>query len=107
MPDRAPALRLPITQAQYLSDLVSEPAESVWRDAWRLWGKQRNLPASEIEACTVRLVAPRVEIHAPPRLVQRLQAANNDLTKGEGWLVIGEGFIRAAAPMALKSSDAK
>ena len=105
--ERAPALRLPFAGLGNFTDLVMEPEESIWRDAWRTWSKQRNLPANEVEACVITFVAPRVEIQAPPRLVQRLQAANNDLLKGEGWLIVGDGFIRAAAPMALKAAEGK
>ncbi len=105
--ERTPALRLPLAVLSDFTDLVTEPAESVWRDAWRTWSKQRNLPANEIEACAVTFAAPRIEIVAPPRLVQRLQAANSDLLKGEGWLIVGEGFIRAVAPMVLKTGEGK
>ncbi|MSU77547.1 MAG: hypothetical protein EXS16_05545 [Gemmataceae bacterium] len=103
----APVLRLPLAALRNMSDLVIEPAETAWRDAWRVWSKQRNLPANEVEACVVTFASPRVEILAPPRLVQRLQAANSDLLKGEGWLIVGEGFIRAAAPMVLKTGEGK
>ncbi len=105
--DRTPVLRLPLAALKIAPDLLREPSNADWRDAWRIWCKQRNLPANEVEASTIAFVGPRVEIQAPPRLVQRLQAANSDLLKGEAWLIVGDGFIHAVAPMILKTGDAK
>ncbi len=102
--ERSPVLRLPSAALPGLSALLTEPTDEAWRDAWRAWCKQRSLPANEVEACKVALASARVEIQAPPRLVQRLQAANNELLKGDAWLLVGEGYIRPAAPMAMKTA---
>ena len=72
-------------------------------DAWRSWCKQRQLPTNEVEICSLNYRPPRLEVQAPPRLIQRLQAAKSDLFKGEAWLVIGDGYLRTAALLTMRS----
>jgi hypothetical protein len=42
-------------------------------------------------------------VQAPPRLVQRLQAAKSDLFKGDAWLLVGDGYFRAAAQLVIRT----
>ncbi|MBM3995591.1 MAG: hypothetical protein FJ303_15775 [Planctomycetes bacterium] len=81
----------------------SAPPMSVWQEAWRSWCKQRQLPANEVEACMLAYHAPRLEVTAPTRLMQRLQAAKSDLFKGDAWLLVGEGYMRTAAQMTVRT----
>lgn len=101
--DRAPVLRMPAPADNVFPELTHAPPMLVWQDAWRGWCKQRNLPANEVEICALSYHPPRLEVQAPPRLVQRLQAAKSDLFKGEAWLLVGDGYVRTAVQLALRS----
>jgi hypothetical protein len=80
--DRTAALRL----GADFPELAPEPSMSVWQ-----------------ESCTLAYHAPRLEVQAPPRLVQRLQAAKSDLFKGDAWLLVGDGYVRTATQLALRA----
>ena len=73
----------------------------VWQDAWRAWCRERNLPANEVELCSLVYQPPRLEVRAPERLLQRLRAAKSDLLKGEAWLLVGDGYVRTAALLTM------
>jgi hypothetical protein len=100
--DRAPVLRVPAPAAALWPEQANEPPMTVWQDAWRNWCRQRQLPTNEVEVCALKHIAPRLEVQAPPRLVQRLQAAKSDLFKGEAWLLVGDGFLRTAVQLTIK-----
>jgi hypothetical protein len=101
--EREPVLRLPLAARALWADLREDvPLLTAWQDAWRSWCRQRQLPTNEVDACTLSYRAPRLEVQAPPRLVQRLQAAKSDLFKGEAWLLVGDGYVRPAALLAIK-----
>lgn len=102
--DQAPALRLPGAARRLWPDLAHDTPLALWQDAWRAWCRQRQLPANEVDACTVTHQPPRLEVQAPPRLVQRLQAAKSDLFKGDAWLLVGDGFFRPAAQLVVRQS---
>ena len=98
--DRTAALRL---GAGICPELAPEPTAATWQDAWRDWCRQKQLPAGEVDACTLAYHAPRLEVQAPPRLVQRLQAAKSDLFKGDAWLLVGDGYVRTATQLAMRA----
>jgi len=100
--DRTPALRLPIS-ADIWPEVAHEPTANIWQEAWRSWCRQRQLPANEVESCNLSFHAPRLEVQAPSRLVQRLQAAKSDLFKGEAWILVGDGYNRIAAQLAMQT----
>jgi hypothetical protein len=101
--DRAPVLRLP-APAEALWPELAQPPMPVWQDAWRSWCKQRQLPTNEVDICALTYQPPRLEVQAPNRLVQRLQAAKSDLFKGEAWLLAGDGYMRTAAQLMIRQS---
>jgi hypothetical protein len=98
--DRAPALRGATTE--HWQDLAPAPQATALQDAWRDWCRQQKLPASEVDSCMLTHESPRLEVTAPPRLVQRLQAAKSDLFRGDAWLLVGDGFVRTATQLALR-----
>jgi hypothetical protein len=102
--DRAPAFRLPAPADALWPELTQPPPMHIWQDAWRSWCKQRQLPANEVELCALRNQPPRLEVQAPNRLVQRLQAAKSDLLKGEAWLLAGDGYMRTAAQLTIRQN---
>jgi hypothetical protein len=55
-----------------------------------------------VETCSLAYQPPRLEVQAPPRLVQRLQAAKSDLFKGEAWILVGDGYLRTAVQLAIR-----
>jgi hypothetical protein len=93
----APLLSLGEGWAEVFPELEEEPSLEVWRQAWLAWCYQRALPANEASACDVRREGPRLVLHAPPRLVERLRAARSDALKNESWLLVGSGRTRTAA----------
>jgi hypothetical protein len=100
--ERTPVLRIaPSTWPE----LTQAPPMQVWQDAWRGWCKQRQLPTNEVEICSLSYRPPRLEVQAPPRLVQRLQAAKSDLFKGEAWLLVGEGYLRTALQLTIRQNS--
>ena len=99
---RVPVLRLATPAESPWPELVTEPSMQVWQDAWRSWCKQRQLPTNEVEICSLKYQPPRLEVQAPNRLVQRLQAAKSDLFKGEAWILVGDGFMRTAVQLAMR-----
>jgi hypothetical protein len=99
--DNAAALRL--SEETGCPELAPEPAAAVWQDAWRDWCRQKQFPTSEVAGCTLAYQAPRLDVQAPPRLVQRLQAAKSDLFKGDAWLLVGDGYVRAATQLAMRA----
>lgn len=100
--DRAPVLRLP--SAALFPELAQSCPMLVWQEAWRGWCKQRNLPANEVEICALHQQGSRLEVQAPPRLVQRLQAAKSDLFKGDAWILVGDGYLRTAVQLVMRHS---
>jgi DNA-binding MarR family transcriptional regulator len=99
--DQMPVLRVPESARTALPELVS-PAAEVWQEAWRSWCRQRQLPMNEVEICVLAYHSPRLEVQPPPRLLQRLHAAKSDLFKGDAWLLVGEGYVRTAAQLAVR-----
>jgi hypothetical protein len=102
--NRAPVLRMPAPVDMLWPELTQPPPMQVWQDAWRSWCKQRQLPTNEVEICSLTYQPPRLEVQAPNRLVQRLQAAKSDLFKGEAWLLMGDGYMRTAVQLNLVRS---
>jgi hypothetical protein len=78
-------------------NLAGEPPPDVWRQAWRAWCQPRNLPAAEVEACTLQRQEHRLRVAAPPRFFERLRATRSDALKGEAWLLADTGRLRSAA----------
>ena len=99
--ERSPVLKMSSTP---WPELTQAPPMQVWQDAWRSWCKQRQLPTNEVEICALSYHPPRLEVQAPPRLVQRLQAAKSDLFKGEAWLLVGEGYLRTAVQLTIRQN---
>jgi hypothetical protein len=97
--DQTPVLCLPATAIP--PELALPVTTEAWHEAWRSWCRQRQLPMNEVEACTINYSAPRLEVQPPPRLLQRLQAAKSDLFKGDAWLLVGDGYVRQAAQLAV------
>jgi hypothetical protein len=97
----APILELGEGFAEVFPDLVQEPAAPAWAQAWQTWCQPRGLPRAEVEECRVECRGHLLRVEAPPRLVERLRAANSDAVKGEAWLLAGTDFSRAAARIDL------
>jgi hypothetical protein len=101
--DRSPVIRLATGTSRVWPELTEDPALSVWQQAWQSWCRQRQLPGAEVDACRLTYRAPRLEVQAPARLMQRLQASKSDLFKGETWMLVGDGFLRTAALLNVHS----
>jgi hypothetical protein len=100
--DRTPVLRLPAAAHEIWPETMAEPPVTLWQETWRDWCRQRQMPVNEVESCSLVYHAPRLEVNAPSRLVQRLQAVKSDLFKGEAWILVGEGYTRIAAQLNMR-----
>lgn len=99
--EKTPVLRL--SAAIGCPELAPEPTAAQCQEAWRDWCRQKQLPAAEVESCVLTPRPPRLEVQMPPRLLQRLQAGKSDLFKGDAWLLIGDGYFRAATQLSPRS----
>jgi hypothetical protein len=78
-------------------ELGRKPSEDACRQAWRSWCQPRGLAAEDVEACGLQPDGWHLHVRAPGALIERLRAARSDALKGEAWLLIGDGTLRAAA----------
>jgi hypothetical protein len=76
--------------------LTDRPSETTCRLAWRSWCQARGHSAEEVEACATLPDGLHLHIKAPAVLVDRLRASRSDALKGEAWILVGEGSLRAA-----------
>ena len=76
--------------------LTDKPSETACRLAWQSWCQPRGLPADEVEACAVLPDGLHLRVKAPAALVDRLRASRSDALKGEAWILVGDGALRAA-----------
>jgi hypothetical protein len=100
--EKAPVLKLPISARAAWPGPAADVPHAAWQESWQAWCRERQLPAGEVNACQIAHRPPRLEIQAPPRLLQRLQASKSDLFKGEAWLLVGDGYVRTAAQLAVR-----
>jgi hypothetical protein len=77
-------------------ELGSQPSEEACRQAWQSWCQPRGLPAEEVAACALQAEGLHLRVGTPPSLLERLRATRSDALKGEAWLLIGDGALRAA-----------
>jgi hypothetical protein len=99
--DEAPVLHLAEAARSVVPELAMAP--TAWQDAWRLWCRQRSLPLSEADACRLSFDGIYLDVHAPESFVQRLRVARSELLQEECGLLAGDGYLRAAALLRLKS----
>jgi hypothetical protein len=91
-----PAFRLAEGWRDVFPTLASDPDLNEWRRSWQAWCQVRGLPSPDVERCELEVDDCRLVVHAPRRLLERLQALRSDALKGKAWLVAGEGFVRRA-----------
>jgi hypothetical protein len=99
--DAEPMLDLPAETCALLPELCPRPTDEDWRQAWLSWCRQRNLPAHEAEHSRLRRMDHRLEVEAPPRLVERLRLAKSDIFRDDAWVLAGDGYLRQAARLHL------
>jgi hypothetical protein len=96
--DPSPVLQLPEAARDALPDLAAPT--SAWEEAWRIGCRQRRLPQSEAEACSVEFDGIHLDVHVPPSLQQRLPLAGRD---EDSALLAGSGYLRAAALLRVQA----
>jgi hypothetical protein len=99
--DHAPVLRLAARARDVLPELAFAP--TAWEEAWRLWCRQRSLPRADAEACRLQFDGIHLDVHAPEAFVQRLRVAKSELLHEESGLLAGDGYLRPAALLRLKT----
>ena len=101
--DTKPLVTLSNAWRDDLPELFDEPSPQQWRQVWRDWCQPRGLNVEDIEASRLERLDHRLIAHAPPRLIERLRTLRSDAIKQEAWLLSGEGSIRTAAQLELRS----
>jgi hypothetical protein len=85
---------------QEFPDLAEPP---YWAKAWQDWGHAREFPPAEVQACKLTPIGHRLELAPPVSLHARLVGKGN-LLKADTWLLAGDGYVRSAANVCLKSA---
>jgi hypothetical protein len=98
-----PVIHLPAGARAAFSELDRSLSLHDWQRAWESWCQMRAVPAADATECALSLVDERLRIAAPERLIRFLQSANNDIFKGETWILAGEGYVRQAARLDLQA----
>src|SRR5262249_17846034 len=91
--------------AEAFGGLTAAPPIEQWKQAWRTWCQQRNVPAGEAEVSALEFAETRLRVRAPQRLVERLRAARSDAIRQEAWLLTGAGRLRSAARIELLEAE--
>jgi hypothetical protein len=102
---RRPAFRLDEPERQDAPVLVSETPSDHWRRAWHDWCHPRNLPAVEVDRCSVKVVGHRLIVQSSRRLIDRLRLLRSDALKGEAWILAGDGLARQAALLEIAQAE--
>lgn len=92
-----PLFRLGADVLEVFPELSDEPSLDIWRQAWRVWCQQRQVPAPEAEACVLERGDHRLRVRAEKRLIERLNSTRNEVLRGQVWLQAGVGRFRTAA----------
>ena len=90
---KAPAVTLGGPE-EALPELGGEPVPEAWRDAWRIWCRQRGLPA--VDAVRVEPADDHVRAVVPRPFREQLAGERTDT-----WLLAGAGRVRVAAPLEI------
>jgi hypothetical protein len=91
---------------EVFAGLTEAPSVEQWKQAWRAWCQQRNVPAGEADASALEFTGNLLRVRAPQRLIERLRAARSDAVKQEAWLLAGAGRVRSAARIDLLEGEA-
>lgn len=83
------------------AEAATDPPLAAWRQAWLNWGQSRQLPASELEACSLERKGVGLRALAGKRLMDRLLATRGDALKADNWLLAGQGCARACARLEI------
>jgi hypothetical protein len=102
----APVLELGEGWEEAFAGLTAAPPVEQWKQAWRAWCQQRNVPAGEADASALEFAGHLLRVRAPQRLVERLRVARSDAVKQEAWLLGGAGRVRSAARIDLLEGEA-
>jgi hypothetical protein len=90
----APVFTLGSDWRDILPELTAESGAADLRQAWQLWCQPRGVVHFEPERVVVE--GHRLRVEAAPRAMDRLRNARNDLTRGDGWVLVGANRLRPA-----------
>lgn len=89
---------------EVLPELTLSTQQESARLAWRNWGKTAGLQTAETDAGQVTYAANRLRVCLPDAVLQKLRGLRSDVFKGDTWLLLGEGRLRAAAILEVVSA---
>jgi hypothetical protein len=96
-----PALRLATADA--LPGLTEPPVET-WRQAWREWCQPvRSASPDDVASATLERNAHHLRVRVAPRLLEKLKVSRPEAFRGDGWMLAGDGPVRAAAEVELSA----
>jgi hypothetical protein len=94
-----PALRL---ATRDLVPGLTEPSAETWKQAWREWCQPvRGASPEDVAAAHLEPEAHRLRVRVSPRLLEKLKVSRPEAFRGDGWLLAGDGPVRAAAEVLL------
>jgi hypothetical protein len=97
----APILDLANGWTDLFPELALEPTLEALKRAWEGWVQARGVGDPAAAGCSLSLAGHGLRAYAPAPLLDHLRAARSDLSKGEAWLLIGDGRFRRAAQLEL------
>ncbi len=75
--------------------------QEILRQAWQAWALPRGLTESQIADSTLLTAGHRLRVQAPDAVLDHLRATRSDVFKGDSWLLLGDGRVRAAANLEM------
>lgn len=83
---------------------LADPPPEVLQQAWRSWAQPRGLSDSQIAACAPERIGHRLRVQTPTSVVDHLHKTRSEVFKGDTWILIGDGRVRAAVNLELVGS---
>lgn len=100
----APILNLGPDWAEVFPRLT-EAAVTDWQQAWRTWCQPRGLAEGTAEAVNLRHEGHRLRVTVSAPLLEHLRATRSEALKGEAWVLMGSGTMRAAAVLEIVAAE--
>ena len=85
---------------------LNSPRLDALQQAWHAWAQPRGVSESLLASCAIEMGGHRLRVHAPASVLDHLRATRSEVFKGDSWILVGDGRIRAAANLeAVKIED--
>jgi hypothetical protein len=89
-----PAFTLSDDWRTIFPELAAAPTATELLQAWQGWCQPRGVV--NVEAERIAVDGHRLRVEASAKVLDRLRGARSDIAKGDGWVLVGTGKLRAA-----------